>query len=167
MCKSISWQWTPLIVEKYKSYLFEMCWALIEHKHLDSGYWPIFLFLQAKMFILKICKHASSAIPLCELNVGPVISIFTDLLKFQIKHCPISLKLGGHLASIENKDNNLLLIYAVIKPLSRTNTWQWTTSVAVQNISCPISLKKVSAGTNSSSRWAWPNLANYRNWAFL
>ena len=56
------------------------------------------------MFILKICKHASSAIPLCELNVGPVISIFTDLLKFQIKHCPISLKLGGHLASIENKD---------------------------------------------------------------
>ena len=86
MCKSISWQWTPLIVEKYKSYLFEMCWALIEHKHLDSGYWPIFLFLQAKMFILKICKHASSAIPLCELNVGPVISIFTDLLKFQIKH---------------------------------------------------------------------------------
>ena len=109
-------------------------------------------FLQAKMFILKICKHASSAIPLCELNVGPVISIFTDLLKFQIKHCPISLKLGGHLASIENKDNNLLLIYAVIKPLSRTNTWQWTTSVAVQNISCPISLKKVSAGTNSASQ---------------
>ena len=109
-------------------------------------------FLQAKMFILKICKHASSAIPLCELNVGPVISIFTDLLKFQIKHCPISLKLGGHLASIENKDNNLLLIYAVIKPFSRTNTWQWTTSVAVQNISCPISLKKVSAGTNSASQ---------------